>query len=42
MITARKTRISKREFYLNGGLSHTHQYRKATRSGWTYWIWRYA
>jgi hypothetical protein len=42
MITARKTRISKREFYLNGGFSHPNQYRKATTHGWTYWRWSYA
>ena len=32
-----RTKISRRSFYANGGLSNPRHFRKGTRSGWTYW-----
>lgn len=37
MRTVGRTRISKATFYLNGGLSNTHQFRKMIGGVWTYW-----
>lgn len=32
-----RTRISKREFYLNGGLANTKNFRRMRGGAWTYW-----
>lgn len=37
MITFRRTRVSRRDFYRWGGLSQPDLYRKGTSSGWSYW-----
>ena len=31
------TKISRRNFYANGGFSNPRHYRRGTRQGWTYW-----